>query len=421
MFKRLLSVGLIVSYAFAAESAIVDTAVCVSNKVRVPLYSFNPLADMPLSPYPFHQRPPIFMVTLPHGQRIIVLGTSHVFPLLCMLPYGLAQDLNEQSAFTFNEINGNLLRSNGSGRVNRRFKYKDIPDFAFVSEESKAKLREGQVLIYKAIYKDPNCLDEVVDKEMSSIFAPDGRWYEKAGILLGKIHKSDNDYQLEEDYAGCKDDDHPTHLVLKVKGNELTLPLGKELHPVALVIVERLIMKESVYQKPSFGGMDDHLHTIASNRGNVVFALEKADERWGEGAIKDCEIAIEASLTNATAYKWHIENTVKKPRQPQVAVAIEDYSPASFYSDELPEDKSLGLLERNDLWVTRIMKLDTERFKLAFGYVGRGHLVDLFKKLVAVGCQVSRRLSLVDLEEILLDEPAVLREHVRLKAIYRHL
>ncbi len=418
MFKRLLSVGLIVSYAFAAEVDSATTAVCVSNKVRVPLCSSDPLADMPLSPYPLHQRPPIFMVTLPHGQRIIVLGTTHTFPLSCMLPYWVARELIEQSVFTFSEIGGKGARS---GRVGRRFRYEDIPDFAFVSEESKEKLRKGERVFCGNVYKDPNCLDEVVDKEMSSIFAPDGRWYEKAGILLGKIHKSDNDYQLEEDYAECKDDDHLTHLVLKVKGNELTLPLGKELHPVALVIVERLIMKESLYQKPSFGGMDDHLHTIASNRGNVVFALEKADERWGKGAIKDCEIAIEASLQNAVAYKWDIDNIVKIPRQPQVEVAIEDYSPADFYSDAIPEYQSLGLLERNDLWVPRIMKLDTERFKLAFGYVGRGHLVDLFKKLVAAGCQVSGRLSLVDLEEILLDEPAVLREHVRLKAIYRHL
>lgn len=67
-----------------------------------------------------------------------------------------------------------------------------------------------------------------------------------------------------------------------------------------------------------------------------------------------------------------------------------------------------------------ILLKNVEHFSLAFGYVGKGHLLDLFRKLAKAECQITS-LSLADLEKLLLDEAAVLREHERLKASYKHL
>ncbi len=443
MIKRLLHIFLSVCYVFAGErpspiestgtacvakgrvvlnmnsctkvkdsnACVATGTACVAKNTPDLVVLKNPWSDMGLSPCSMHQSPPLYMVTLPHGQKIILLGTTHNFPLACMLPYGLAQDLIEQSSFTFNEIFGELFKG-GRSKVDSHFCLASLPDFCYTSEAYREKIKAGIRACYEPFFVElpPEYLESEVDKYIASIFDENGKWYEKAGIVLRKISKDKESHKKEDYEEGKNEDPLLTHLVIKVNGLEIEVPIGKEeLHPAAL------LLRVAPYPLPLCGGMDQHLVRISVNAGKPFFALEQERERWGQEQVKYLRGEIENLVIGM--FKWHIDQL--KQQDPNVNDSPAFYK--AFYSDELPDDKSPGLLERNNLWILRIMELKERDFKLAFGYVGRGHLKDLFKKLEDLKGKNVERLSLADLAEILLDEPAILQEHARFKAIYRHL
>ena len=231
MIKKLLLVFLSVCYVFAGERTsltesngvcegrivfknmdscleVVDSGTCVATDARIAkntpeevtdlVVLKNPWSDMGLSPCSMHQSPPLYMVTLPHEQKIILLGTTHDFPLTCMLPYGLAQDLIEQSAFVFNEIFGELFKG-GPSEVKAHFvlasllgfnsppKLDNLPDFCYTSKDCIKKIEDCTRAFYKqfnSLYPDQLSIESEVVKTMASIFDKNGKWYQKAGIVL---------------------------------------------------------------------------------------------------------------------------------------------------------------------------------------------------------------------------------------------
>lgn len=415
MLRNILCCLLATYYIFATESE--KDVIVYDGKIRISLSSIDPRADMCLSSCPMHQRPPIFLITLPHGQRIILIGTTHVFPLWCMLPYGLARELIEQSSFTFNEVHGELLY--GACKKIGDSGDKPIPDFAVVKKEDITKIAAGGRAFLQPFYSD-NELDRKVDEAMSTIFDSDGSWYAKAGLLdrndiLGQIVRE--------------------------------LPKDRELHPAALSYAYEVLTDTQFYHPPSCGYMDHHLNQMVQiNYGRILHALEDDEERFSDGFFEKNNAEMQATIVsdcqNIIWYKSAITNLLKYANGDKQNTTIESYNPGQFYSykvklkvDDTEEVDSINLaptkldqesynflvLERNVKWCTEIMSLDSKSFSLASGWGGILHLLDLFEKLRKKGCQVSTRLSLADLEEILLDEATVLRNHARLKAVYKRL
>lgn len=394
MFRNILLCLLTTYHIFSSVPQ--DEPLIVSKNRSFSMVTFDPRSDMCLSPCPTHQRPPIFLVTLPRGQRIIFLGTTHTFPLACMLPYGLAQNLITQSSFSFNEINGTLLKG-GHKKADDTSEEEEIPESVLVKQTDREKIEEGELTFYAQWYSG-ELLKAKAAESMASIFDQDGSWYKKAGLL----DRSD------------------------ALGQIVKMLLHQELHPAALSYVYRTLTNSSSYQKPSCGGMDDHFDQMVSvNYGRILYALEETDERFGQGFLQENMVTLQESIAracqNAICYRVAVNGLFSDIDGVKQEVNIESLNPSSFFSDDLRETQSLDVMERDDLWVPRIMTLDTEYFNLASGYVGIGHLKDLFKKLKTAGCHVSDRLSLVMLEELLLDEPAVLEEHRKLKEAQRNL
>lgn len=395
MFRNIL-LFLLTNYCiFSAEFQTGDQLIVYKNR-SFSMVTFDPGSDMRLSPFPMHQHPPLFLVTLPRGQRIIFLGTTHTFPLACMLDYGLARELIEQSSFSFNEINGTLLKG-GSKKVDDSSKEEEIPEYAIIKQEDREKIEDGERTFYAQWYSgDP--LKERVAERMATIFDQHGSWYKKSKLFdrsdaLGQIVKM--------------------------------LP-PKELHPAALSYAYRALTNTPLYHKPSCGGMDDHLDQIVSvNCGRILYALEEDDDRLGEGFIQENTLAIQESIArdckDATWYGVAVQAFLRDVDGVKEVADIGSLHPSTFFADDLRETQSLDVLERDALWARRIMAMGQEYFSLASGYVGVDHLLDLFKKLTNAGCKISDRLSLAKLEELLLDEPAVLEEHTRLKKAQRNL
>ncbi|MCX7342701.1 MAG: hypothetical protein NT128_00935 [Proteobacteria bacterium] len=400
MIKRLLPIFLSVCYVFAGErpfaieftennTGCVATAACVATDTSEEAIAFN----NPWSECHMHQNPPLFKITLPGGQVIVILGTTHTIPLSYILPECLVEDLIKQSVFTFNEIWGELLKG-GPSKVDSHFGCDSLPDFCFINDACRTKIKDIIRAFYKqfeALYLNPESLESKVAEDMNSVFDENGKWYEKAGIVLRKIRKDKENATNEKEE--CETDDlQPTHLVIKVNGCELEVPVDKELHPIVLSRV-------APYQLPLCGGMDKHLVIISLNAGKPIFALEQESERWGQEEMK----CLRDSIENSGIYPFKFFSHDK----PQGPLITKD-TLHIFYSVELPDHKSPGLLERNDLWVLRIMELVKEDFKLAFGHVGCGHLKDLFEKLEGNKCKVER-LSLAKLQG-LLNEQTLSRE-----------
>ncbi len=86
-----------------------NTLAVVPHATQTSQVQYDPYADMRLSQYPGHPNPPIYEITFPKGQKLLILGTTHNVPLGCMLPYQLAQELIEASDFAIGEIFGELL------------------------------------------------------------------------------------------------------------------------------------------------------------------------------------------------------------------------------------------------------------------------------------------------------------------------
>ena len=150
--------------------------------------------------------------------------------------------------------------------------------------------------------------------------------------------------------------------------------------------------------------MDDHLDYMTSTYGKTLYAFEKSDDRYKESCAqelietidKECEIGFYYFKDAIKQLTLRPDEAKQKPEQVTFESA---FSYGNFYSNELPKDNSLNLLERNNIWIQRIMALNQTVFKSAFAYVGKGHLHDLFEKLTKLGFTVSNRLSLAELED----------------------
>ncbi len=414
---------------------------------------------MRLSQYPGHPNPPIYEIIFPNGQKLLILGTTHTVPLGCMLPYRLAHELIEASDFTIDEINGELLprkknKTNFFSLLFLNFLFQKCWDWAsnFVFSQPE----DTPYMTLDRIQKVKNsCFNSYkhfmtparIDEELSNIFDPQGHWYENAGII------ADEDAEVDFSLSRHFNEMYPKNL--KIKGKVITVPTenGKELHPAALQEIYNLCTHTSLYAKPPCGGMDDHLLKMAHIRQKKCFSLEsrkgrsttarnniskKIDEQCSvwfghvyfykkefvekleEGSARISRDFIEKIIgkndeffqsTHWLEYKKECDREVEKATSTQtIAVMLQD-----FYSKTLLIDNDPSVLARNTLWVERLVKLNEKSFNRAFAHVGNGHLHDLFKKLKQSDFNVSERVSLAKLDEILLEEDCVVAEHVARK------
>ncbi len=248
---------------------------------------------------------------------------------------------------------------------------------------------------------------------------------------------------------------------LKIKGKIITVPTenGKELHPLVLQKIYEFAWNSCTYIIPACGGMDDHLASITFALQKKAFSLENHNNRAAidintisKAIDKECSVWYGIAYFSKEKFLEKFEEKDKnisrvflekllgkneeffqsslwldyerwcerKRRRKNGKIAnthtITHLMLASFYSKELIIDNEPSVVERNSLWVQKLIKLNEEKFKLAFAHVGLGHLHDLFEKLKGVGFIVSDRLALDKLDEILLDDDCVLAEHAARKA-----
>ncbi len=242
---------------------------------------------------------------------------------------------------------------------------------------------------------------------LDKYFEEDGRWYEKNG-LIGD--------ECTMDVAPCLVAHDEIKEVypkkLRLKGDSYWVPSvkGKELSPqmLHLLCVRRGIIH--LYSLPLVEVVDHQLVKLVP--ACRQYAFEKNKERFGEAYLKSKAAALDSG--------WLIGHIIEELKKKDYALPFNltfDVLVKSglLYSSDIPADKDPGLIERNRFWIQRLVKLNEEKFKLAFAHVGLRHLHDLFEKLNDVGFTVSERVSLAKLDEILLDKDCVVAEHAARK------
>jgi hypothetical protein len=371
----------------------------------------DPRIDMRLTKYPEHPCPPIYEVTFPKGQKMLILGTTHTIPLGCMLPYRLAHKIIKASDFVINEINGQLLPGVSSEITEADDEVENDENLTPYMTESriqkiKQSVREfylGETLKEYYLNLDGSINEEKLQKDvnirMSQIFDSSGHWYKKARIIVA----NDN---VEADFGSTKDWSESYPKKLKIKGNVFIVPSrnGKELHPRALEFIYQTFTNIP-YTTPICGGMDYHLDYMTSTHEKTLYAFEESADREGsrtEELIEKINKSYEESLCcfEDNIDKLSLQPGVEKQKSKSVTVMFEPaFDDINFYSNELSKAAPLNVLRRNDIWIQRIMALNETHFKHAFAYVGRDHLHDLFEKLTKLNFTVSARLSLAEFED----------------------
>ena len=353
----------------------------------------NPYSDMALSPFPLSPCPPIFVVTLPRGQEIFVVGTIHTVPLGCLLPYNVAQELIGASDFVLNEINGASLCGQSRGRKKKIYEIlndAEVLESAYIQSIAIARIKDATVKTYEGC--SPEYRESFAQDRMDKIFDPNGFWYEKAGIIAAAGSSPEFVVNcVPEEEVKCR-------YQLSIKGRVFEIGLNeyKELHPIALEALYYGFTQESLFI-PTSWGMDCCLDSMATDLGKSIFALEEHRDRWGKAAID----SFIKSIISANAFG--LEFAIGKLKKVEQKAEYGSFGSLTmvlghFYSGILPDDGSAAVCERNSLWVDRIMGLGD--FRRSFGYVGMGHLLDLFTKFEKAGCKVSQRLSQADLEDM---------------------
>ncbi len=240
-------------------------------------------------------------------------------------------------------------------------------------------------------------LSSTTKEKFSKIFDSQDHWYKKAGIMANEAEKVDRDF--------CASLPSLQTINLKINGKTVKVPApnGQEIHPFAL-----LPLLGNMNPAPAFKGVDEHLDFLTYNGKKAVYAFESNDDRMTNAFIQELAGEIDASSGDDFLYDVNeLKSDKEKYNNPLFDPAILDI----FYSRELCIDKDPDVIERNGFWIQRLVKLNEEKFKLAFAHVGLDHLHDLFEKLKEVGFTVSERVSLAKLDEILLDEDCVVAEH----------
>ena len=224
------------------------------------------------------------------------------------------------------------------------------------------------------------------------------------------------------DYEG----DHATTLKIQGKIFQVRSKDGQEFHPMALSEVFRYCTGSSSYLKPACGGVDDHFDAMATGHTKLLYALEKHKDRYGPGFMKDLSDKIDAACsTGNVAFNFNYAVDQLKEKNQGNSTSYPSTLPTftglfpGFYEEQLFPDIDPALIDRNELWAQKYRVLNETRFRTAFSYVGARHLHDLFVRLKAAGFEVSERLTLPMVEEILLDERRILEEHVMRKDAMR--
>ncbi|MDP4725121.1 MAG: hypothetical protein NWS47_02375 [Alphaproteobacteria bacterium] len=373
--------------------------------------AIDPRIDLRLTKYPEHPCPPIYEVTFRNGQKMLILGTTHTVPLGCMLTYRIAHDIINASDFVINEICGKLLPGLTSEISEENHDVEEDENLTpYMTERRMQKIQKyvrefylSETLKQYYLNSDDSINEEKLQKDvntqMSKIFDSNNFWYENAGIIV-------TDDNVEADFGSTKDWPASYPKKLKIKGKIAIVPSrnGKELHPIALEFLHESFTGDTSYTRPICGGMDDHLHYMTSSCGKTLYAFEESADRYNESCAQELIETIDKNCENGFyAFKNRIESLQTHPdeaKQKSKQVTFESaMGYGNFYSNELIKDNSLNLLERNNIWIQRIMALNQRVFKSAFAYVGKGHLHDLFEKLTKLGFTVSERLSLAELED----------------------
>lgn len=353
----------------------------------------NQYSDMVLSPFPLSPCPPIFVVTLPRGQKILVVGTIHTFPLGCLLPYKVVQKLIGASDFVLNEIAGVSLCGQSRGRKKKIYEIlndAEVLESAYIQPTAIARIKDATVKMYNGVGAEYR--ESFAQDRMDKIFDKNGCWYEKAGIIAAADSSPEFVVNcVPEEEVKCR-------YQLSIKGRVFEIGLNeyKELHPIALEALYYGFTQESLFT-PTPWGIDYCLDSMARDLGKPIFALEEHRDRWGKDAIDSFTKKIISEdafgLEFAIGRMKKVEQKAEYGTFGSLAMNL-----VHLYSGILPDDRSAGVCERNSLWVDRIMSLGN--FKRSFGYVGMAHLLDLFTKFEKAGCKVSQRLPLADLEDM---------------------
>ena len=380
MIRLLFSVFIVVTI-FACENEHDDSLTVARNGTQNSQVQYDPYADMRLSQYPGHPNPPIYEITFPNGQKLLILGVVHGIPLECYFSITTAKSIIEASAFSVNEIKGIILPSMvDTSMVDNRSRFYMAAERCYMTTERIKKIK-----------------DSIIVEEFSKIFDSQGHWYEKAGIIANEAEKVDRDF--------CASLPSLQTINLKIKGKTVKVPApnGQEIHPIAL-----LPLLGNMNPAPAFKGVDEHLDFLTYNGKKAVYAFESHDDSMTNGFIQELANKIDARPGDAFLYGVNILKSDKEKYYNPLFYPENLYI---FYSRELYFDQDPDVIERNGLWIQRLVKLNEEKFKLAFAHVGLFHLHDLFEKLKEVGFTVSERVSLAKLDEILLDEDCVVAEH----------
>ncbi|MBA4250089.1 MAG: hypothetical protein C0440_05835 [Candidatus Pelagibacter sp.] len=370
--------------------------------------SSSPSMEIHLTAYPVHPFPPVYNITFPNGQTMLILGTIHTVPLGCMLPYKLVNDIVNASDFVINEIYGQILpKQIRIIKDTKKSPDKENFNFLYMTDAHMEKMREKELEYSKRYYINDDgtekftgaqkCLENSVVASIAKSFDSNNCWYEKAGIIV-----SDDDTPTDFGPTNYWNEIYPKKL--KIKGKILNVPSfnGKELHPLALEYLHKSFTGPC-YTIPACGGMDNHLDEIALASGKEIYALEDQYDRYAEypELIKEINENYKFGLVCFELAVQRLTSQTKVEKQEPQSIKFEllvKYS--NLYAQELPKDPSLDLHKRNDIWIERIMTLNQTVFKHAFAYVGMGHLHDLFEKLKNHNFVISPRLSLEELEDI---------------------
>jgi len=355
---------------------------------------FDPYADMCLSAFPGHPHPPIYKVTLPKGQEIIFLGTVHTVPLECFLPYKVAHQLIEASQYIIDEINGELLGTSYEEKYRNAFQKAfngqdpEYVDVLYVTQSSKQKMADDLIKAYTSDYASMDIITAT-------------SWTNSIGNLSLKIPGLT--------YKCIKINDVvykvPTH-----KGKDLAPEIFAYLVPNNLELDNLYFSKLQFYgySMPDVVGVEDHLISMKEAQEKILSSLEESPDRFILEDFRDLEVSFDdvtiVKKEDIDNFLWHV---FMHP------LTFEDNTQI-LYSKEQPLPLATSL-RRNSLWTERLMTLNDKHFKQGFVFIGEGHLLDLFSKLADVGCTISNRLSVAELERFLLDEVNVLNEHERRK------
>ncbi|MCE2715711.1 MAG: hypothetical protein ACK4V2_01250 [Pseudomonadota bacterium] len=390
---------------------------------------FDPYADMCLSAFPGHPHPPIYKVTLPKGQEIIFLGTVHTVPLECFLPYKVAHQLIEASQYIIDEINGELLGTSYEEKYRNAFQKAfngqdpEYVDVLYVTQSSKQKMADDLIKAYTSDYASMDIITATswTNSMLDRIFDENDCWYHKAGLQVesDSLLEASAISVLEEGNLSLKIPGL-TYKCIKINDVVYKVPThkGKDLAPeiFAYLVPNNLELDNLYFSKlqfygysmPDVVGVEDHLISMKEAQEKILSSLEESPDRFILEDFRDLEVSFDdvtiVKKEDIDNFLWHV---FMHP------LTFEDNTQI-LYSKEQPLPLATSL-RRNSLWTERLMTLNDKHFKQGFVFIGEGHLLDLFSKLADVGCTISNRLSVAELERFLLDEVNVLNEHERRK------